>query len=146
MESGRVKTPHNITLYSRKLCCYLNMIQKSVYESSQLKGNLLSSWKDSYHVKLLTYLQGRSCHFGKHGFNGEDYTIGLSAQEVIPMVSGNTADIFSLWISHFLGLWFRDHFHWWTNTSILKENSALLWKELSLSPFTEASLRVGVLS
>ena len=36
----------------------------------------------------------------KHGFNGEDYTIGLSAQEVIPMVSGNTADIFSLWISH----------------------------------------------
>ena len=28
-----------------------------------------------------------------------DYTIGFSAHEVIPMVSGNTADIFSLWIS-----------------------------------------------
>ena len=55
------------------------------------------------------------------------------------MVSGNTADIFSLWIFHFLGLWFRDHLHWWTNSSILKEDSPLL-QEHSFSPFTEAAL------
>ena len=69
----------------------------------------------------------------KHGFNGEDYTIGLSAQEVIPMVSGNTADSFSLWISHFLGLWFRDHLQWWTTSSILKEDSPLLQEHRFLS-------------
>ena len=49
------------------------------------------------------------------------------------MVSGNTADIFSLWISHFLGLWFRDHLHWWTNGSILKEDSPLLQEHSFLS-------------
>ena len=76
---------------------------------------------------------GKLMSLGKHGFNGEDYTIGLSAHEVIPMVSGNTADIFSLWISHFLGLWFKDQLHWWTNNSILKEDSPLLQEHSFLS-------------
>ena len=42
----------------------------------------------------------------KHGFNGEDYTIGRSAHEGTPMVFGNTAYILSFWLSHFLFLWF----------------------------------------
>ena len=75
----------------------------------------------------------------KHGFNGEYYTIGLSKHEVAPMVSGNIADIFSLWMFHFLGFWFREYRQWWTNSLILKEDTPLL-QERTFSPFTEASL------
>ena len=46
---------------------------------------------------------GKLMSLWKHGFNGEYHTIGLSEHEGTPMVSGNTADIFSLWMSHFLG-------------------------------------------
>ena len=85
---------------------------------------------------------GKLMSLGRHGFNGEDYTIGLSAHEVIPMVSGNTADFSSLWISHFLGFWFRVHLHWWTNSSILKEDSPLL-QEHSFS-LHESSTAIGL--
>ena len=87
---------------------------------------------------------GKLMSLGRHGFNGEDYTIGLSAHEVIPMVSGNTADISSLWISHFLGLWFRVHLHWSTNSSILKEDSPLLQEHSFLSMNHSQPLVCGI--
>ena len=82
---------------------------------------------------LKAHLQGSSCHFESMA------SIGLSEHEVAPMVSGNIADIFSLWMFHFLGLWFREYRQWWTNSLILKEDTPLL-QERSFSPFTEASL------
>ena len=87
---------------------------------------------------------GRLMSLWKHGFNEKYFTIGLSEHEVTPMVSGNIADIFSLWISHFLGLWFRDHLQWWTNSLFLKEDTPS-GAQLSLRS-QKLPLWVGVLS
>ena len=63
------------------------------YKFDLRKGSRLSSWKDSYNVESFSLIL-KEAH------------VRLSAHEVTPMVSGNTADILSIWISHFLCLWF----------------------------------------
>ena len=100
----------------------------------------MSSWKDSYHVESFSLIFREAHVTLKAWFQWRrlyHWVICTGSH------SNGICKHCSLWISHFLGLWFRDHLHWWTNSSILKENSPLLWKEPSLSPFTEASLRVG---
>ena len=61
------------------------------------KENLSSSGKNSFHIGISSHIS-KEAHVTdwKHGFNGEDYTIGSSAYEATPMVPKDTLEVPSI--------------------------------------------------
>ena len=93
-------------------------------------------------LKAFTHLQGSSCHFESRVSMEKTIPLGgLHLKSFQWYLKAHCRYPQSLDIPLLVSLVRRDHLQWWTNLSILKEDSPLLQKKHYLLPFTDASLK-----